>query len=50
MFQTQHVLENTRKTSTLELVSSEPGTGDDLEVRDEYGEGVEHQSDHRVNM
>ena len=48
-FFTQHVLENTRKESTLDLVfNSEPDTLDDLEVREEFGEGNEHQSDHRV--
>ena len=49
LFLTQHVLEKTRKESTLDLVfSSEPGMVDDLEVREEFGEGNEHQSDHRV--
>ena len=43
------VLEKTRKESTLDLVfSSEPGMVDDLEVREEFGERNEHQSDHRV--
>ena len=47
LFLTQHVLEKTRKQSTLDLVfSSEPGMVDDLEVREEFGEGNEHQSDH----
>ena len=49
LFLTQHVLEKTRKESTLDLVfSSELGMVDDLEVREEFGEGNEHQSDHRV--
>ena len=49
LFLTQHVLEKTRKESTLNLVfSSESGIVDDLEVREEFGEGNEHQSDHRV--
>ena len=46
---TQHVLEKTRRKSTLDLVFiSEPGMLDDLEVREEFEEGYEHQSDHRV--
>ena len=49
LFLTQHVLEKTRKESALDLVfSSEPGMMDDLEVREEFREGNEHQSDHRV--
>ena len=46
---TQHVLEKTRKESTLDLVfCSDPGMVDDLDVREEFAEGNEHQSDHRV--
>ena len=49
LFLTQHVLEKTRYESILDLVfSSEPGMVDDLEVREEFGEGNEYQSDHRV--
>ena len=49
LFFTQHVLEKTRKESTLDLVfSSEPGMVDDLDVKEEFGESNEHQSDHRV--
>ena len=48
LFLTQHVLDKTRKTSTLYVFSSEPGMVDDLEVREEFGESNEHQSNHRV--
>ena len=49
VFLTQHVLEKTRKESTLDLVfSSEPGMVDYLEVREEFGEGNEQQSVYRV--
>ena len=33
----------------MDLVfSSEPGMVDDMEIRKEFGEGNEHQNDHRV--
>ena len=49
MFHTQHVLEKTSKESTLDPVfSSELGMVDDMEVREEFGEGNDHQRDHRV--
>ena len=47
LFLTQHVIEKPKKESTLDLVfSSEPRMVDDLEVREEFGEGNEHQSAH----
>ena len=49
LFLTQHIKENTREDAILDLIfSSEPGMIDNVKIREKFGEGYEHSSDHRI--